>query len=134
MDTITLLQIDAGCHLYECSYSAAPKAQRYAFKSFQPYNVGDYAFVLPSGVNERDHARVVRVEGPAEFSEEIERYRWLCGPVVLPDMQEGERIDTNARRKIALGGAIAAAKASAAGLTLEDYTPPAVAKSADDAS
>lgn len=123
MDTITLLQIDAGCKLYSCTFSSSTGAKRYTFKSFETYAPGEFALVLSAGQNEHHHAQVVRVEGEGEFSEEIPQYRWLCGRITLPDMLEGERIDATARRKIAIGSAITAAKAVAIGLTVADYTP-----------
>lgn len=122
MDVITLLQLDAGARLYECRYNSSDKASTYTFKTFDTYEVGDFAFVLPAGHGGKDYAEVVRIVGEGEFSESVE-YKWLCGPCVLPDMKAGEALDASARRKIAIGQAIEAAKSSAAHMSKADYVP-----------
>jgi len=124
IDVITLLQLDAGAKLYTCKYTNNPKSKTYTFKSFDTYEPGDFAFVLPSGQGEPEFAKVVRIEGEGEFAEGI-AYRWLCGPAVLPDMNAGGNLDASARRKIAIGKALEAAKATAAHMTAADYVPAA---------
>jgi len=124
IDVITLLQLDAGAKLYTARYAAGPRRKTYTFKSFDTYEPGDFAFVLPSGQVEPEFAKVVRIEGPGEFAEGT-TYRWLCGPAVLPDMNAGDNLDASARRKIAIGRALEAAKAATAHMSAADYVPAA---------
>jgi len=125
LDVITLLQLEHGVHIYEVTYFEGNNNNTYCFKSATKIAKDSLAVVSDSSGKSY---KIVRVGN--EVTNVFEPvpgivYKWLLFslPVDEDYLKEASNFDNKARRKLALGGAIAQAKAVGKHLTEEDFFP-----------